>query len=236
MSKSLPQHIAIIMDGNRRWAAAKKLSAIDGHKKVANETLESLINHAGSLGIPYITFWAFSTENWKRKKTEVNGLLQLFRFTLKSYGNKMIKKGARINYIGNLEKFPKDIQKGLKNLMEKSKNNKKITVTFAINYGGRDEIIRAIKKVKSSDTNELTAKEFSQYLDTADLPDPDLIIRPGGENRLSGFLLWQSEYAELYFTDTLMPDFTPKELDIALTWYSHRTRRFGGGTFANYKG
>jgi len=230
---ALPQHVAIIMDGNRRWAKQKGLPVVMGHKKVVEDRIEELIDHAGHLGITHITFWAFSTENWERPDDEVSGVMNLFRLALTKYAQKMIDKGARLRVIGDLSRFAPDIRAGMEQFMEKSKNNSAITVTFALNYGGRDEIIRAFNKMlevnnKTQMTNDkLTESYFESFLDTAGMPDPDLIIRTGGEQRLSGFMLWQSEYAEFYFTETLMPDFDIKAFDDAVEEYGNRERRKG---------
>jgi undecaprenyl diphosphate synthase len=232
-SNNLPQHVAIIMDGNRRWARARGLPVIMGHKKVVETRVEELIDHAGHLGIPFITFWAFSTENWERPQDEVRGVMGLFRLALEKYAERMIKKGARLNIIGDLSKFDKDIREGMKKFKTMSEKNDKITVTFALNYGGRDEILRAIRKMHEEirdsrfEILKLDQENFSNFLDTQGMPDPDLIIRTGGEQRLSGFLLWQSEYSEFYFTETLMPDFGAMELDLALENYARRQRRLG---------
>ncbi len=227
-----PKHIAIIMDGNRRWAKKHKLEIIKGHEYAANNVLEKIIEHAAKIGIKYITFWAFSTENWQRSKPEVEGLLNILRRSLKEKLKTFIKNGVKLNVIGDITKFPKDICHGIEDAIEKTKNGKNITVVLAVNYGGRDELLRAIEKYQSIKVSgyqgiKLTIKEFSQYLDTKDIPDPELIIRTGGEQRLSGFLLWQIEYSELYFTDKLWPDFKEKDLDIAIKEFSSRQRRFG---------
>lgn len=223
---NIPQHVAIIMDGNRRWAKSKGLSLFEGHKK-GEEKIEPLVDYAIELGIPYLTFWAFSTENWRREKREVEFLLRLYRENLAKKVDSFHRKNVRVNIVGNLSMFPKDIQEKTKDWMRKTKNNTKITVNIALSYGGRDEIIRAINKVINNKRSHVTEKEFSQFLDTEGQPDPDLIIRTGGEKRLSGFLLWQSEYTELYFTDIYWPDFTPEEFKKAIYEYQHRQRRFG---------
>jgi undecaprenyl diphosphate synthase len=228
----IPRHLAIIMDGNRRWAKEHNLSAIAGHQKVANEVLEPLVEHAAKIGIEYLTFWAFSTENWRRTPAEVSGIMNIFRNSIISFGRKMHEKGIKIKMIGDLTKFDPDIQKSVNDLIELTKNNNRITVVFALNYGGRDEIIRAIKRL-SKDQNinnmsdNLIFDQFSKYLDTAGIPDPEMIVRTGGEQRLSGFLLWQSEYSELYFPVWYMPEFSPDRLDEILLEYTNRQRRFG---------
>jgi undecaprenyl diphosphate synthase len=224
-----PQHIAIIMDGNRRWARAHKLQALQGHQYVTDKVIEPLVDKCIELGVPYLTLWAFSTENWKRDHLEVEGLLKLFRRAFEKSVEDLHKKGVKLNYIGEMEKFPKDISDNVVKWTEISKNNTKITVTFALNYGGRDEILRAVKRAMEAgvDLKTVDTETFSKFLDTANIPDPDLIIRPGGEQRLSGFLPWQSVYSELYFTDILMPDFGGEELVKAVQEFQNRQRRFG---------
>lgn len=224
----LPQHIGIIMDGNRRWARQHKLAALQGHEYVANQVIEPLVDRCIELAIPFITLWAFSTENWRRDQQEVAGLMNLFRQAFSKNAARLHQKGVRLRAIGDLSRFPADIQKNIAEWVETSRDNDKVTVTFALNYGGRDEILRAMEKVATEKNSQSWSEEdISQALDTAGIPDPDLIIRPGGEQRLSGFLTWQSIYSELYFTDVLMPDFSPAELDKALADFSHRQRRFG---------
>ncbi len=223
---NLPKHIALIMDGNRRWAREKGLPSFTGHKE-GEEAIEPIVDAAIDMGISYLTFWAFSTENWYRKKEEVAFLMKLYRENLDKKVDRFHQKNVKIKVIGNLSLFPKDIQEKTKKWMEKTKDNKKITVNIALSYGGRDEILRAIKKLSPQQIGNLTIEQFSNLLDTAPQPDPDLLIRTGGEKRLSGFLLWQLEYAELYFTDVFWPDFTPKEFKKAVSWWQERERRFG---------
>lgn len=231
---STPKHVAIIMDGNRRWAKKKGMPVVAGHKFVVEELVERLIEHATKRGVEYLTLWAFSTENWKRDAKEVTGVLSLFRWALEKRAKRLIEKGARVQMIGDMSRFPDDIRKGFEKMVEESKDNSKITVTFALNYGGRDEISRSFEKILKSMTNDhfsifndMVEGLIGENLDTAKMPDPDLIIRPGGEQRLSGFMLWQSAYSELYFTDTLMPDFDESEFDKALEECARRQRRFG---------
>ncbi len=218
-------HVAIIMDGNRRWAKQRNLPPVMGHKKVVEERVEELIEHAGSLHIPYITFWAFSTENWNRQAEEVGGIMNLFRWAFAHRAEKLVKKGARLQVIGDINKFDDDIKQNIEKWIKKSQTNTAITVTFALNYGGRDEILRAINSLPKDQT--ITEEIFSKHLDTASTPDPDLIIRTSGEQRLSGFLPWQSIYSEFYFTNTLMPDFDATEFDKALEEFVTRQRRHG---------
>jgi len=227
----LPQHVAIIMDGNRRWARSKGLNPIEGHKFVTDNVIERLADRCLELKIRHLTLWAFSTENWDRDKEELSGMMQLFRYGLKKKADDLFKKGIRIRVLGELERFPEDIAQASREWIEMSKENHDLTVTFALNYGGRDEITRAVNRFLAEKGNEpgvqLGTDELGQYLDTAGMPDPDLIIRPGGQLRLSGFMPWQSVYAELYFTDVLMPDFTSEQFDEALADFQSRQRRFG---------
>jgi len=218
---TIPKHVAIIMDGNRRWARQNGLAIIKGHRKVAEEMIERLADFAILKGIVYMTLWAFSTENWQRPEDEVDGIMDLFRETFSTSAEKLHKKGVRVAVIGDLSRFPKDIRDGVNFWIKETENNQKLIVTFALNYGGRDEIKRAV---------QIGGRDFEQFLDTQKmiaLPDPDLLIRPGGEKRLSGFLTWQTVYSELYFTDVLMPDFDEKEFAKALEDYAQRQRRFG---------
>jgi undecaprenyl diphosphate synthase len=233
-TEKIPQHVAIIMDGNRRWARKQGLSIIKGHRKTAEETIERLADYAVEVGIKFLTLWAFSTENWHREQTEVEGIMNLFRETFSTAAERLHKKGIRVHTIGDLSLFPQDIREGVEHWKSETAKNKKLVVTFALNYGGRDEIIRAINRLmakeKSLKNQLITADIFEKYLDTkqiVDLPDPELIIRPGGEQRLSGYLPWQSVYSELYFCETLMPAFDEKEFAKALNEFAQRQRRFG---------
>lgn len=223
-------HIGIIMDGNRRWARQHKLEALKGHDYVANKVIEPLVLKCVEKGVKYLTLWAFSTENWQRDQAEVAGLMEIFRHAFTKNAARLHEQGVRLNMIGDVSKFPADIRENIQKWIEMSASNDKITVTFALNYGGRDELLRAIKKIAKDNPNELaniSEEKIAGALDTATMPDPDLIIRPGGEQRLSGFLTWQSVYSELYFTDVLMPDFSPAELEKAMEEFAKRQRRFG---------
>lgn len=226
---NIPGHIAIIMDGNRRWAREHGFELIKGHRVVAQQVIEQLVDRCIELGVTHLTLWAFSTENWRRDPQEVSGLMSLFRESFGTSSSRLHDKGVRIGTIGDLSRFPEDIQENIQKWIVTTAQNSKITVTFALNYGGRDEILRAVAKWRAAHPADstLTEKDVSSYLDSVGLPDPDLIIRPGGEQRLSGFLTWQSVYAELYFTKVLMPDFGPAELDKAIAEYQSRQRRFG---------
>lgn len=230
----VPKHIAFIMDGNRRWAKNKKLPVIAGHHKGAGR-IESLVAYAANRGIKFVTFWAFSSENWERGKKEVGFLMRVFReYIRSSVADRMMEKGVRVEVIGNFESFPEDIVQEVQGIIEKSRKNTTITATFALNYGGRDEILRAINRITyhesritDKENRNIDEEEFSTYLYTADLPDPDMIVRTGGEKRLSGFLPWQAVYSELYFTDVFWPDFDEGEFEKAIEEYDKRERRFG---------
>lgn len=216
------------MDGNRRWARQHKLAALKGHEYVADVVIQPLVERCIALGIPYLTLWAFSTENWQRDETEVAGLMELFRRAFTRGTEKLHKQGVKLGAIGDLRRLPRDIQRDIAARIDETKENQNITVTFALNYGGRDELVRAVNKILDAGQHDpITEKDIAGSLDTTGLPDPDLLIRPGGERRLSGFLSWQSVYSELYFTDVLMPDFSPTELDKAIEDYAQRQRRFG---------
>lgn len=223
MIKNIPNHVALIPDGNRRWAKEKGLPSIEGHRYAAKTTFPNLVNELMRLGIKYFTFWALSTENLTgRSKEELGNLFDLTRFFLKNKSKEFKKKEIKLKAIGDLTRLPEDLQKEIFKIIEDTKENKKMTIILGLNYGGRDEIIRVIKKGQN-----LTKENFANYLDTAGIPDPDLIIRTGGEKRLSGFMLWQSEYSELYFSDLYFPDFTAKELEKSIKNYSERQKRFG---------
>ncbi len=214
-----PKHIAIICDGNRRWARARGLPEFAGHQQAVEITMETLIDRCLELKIPHLTFWVFSTENWRRGKTWVEKYFKLLRRLFAKNLAKLNQKNVKLNLIGDISKLPLDIQNLFNEWLEKTRNNQKLTLTIAINYGGRDEIVRAVAK---------GGINFPDHLDTAGLPDPDLLIRTGQNNtRLSGFMLWQIAYAQLYFCDTLFPDFDAKELDKAIAWWQKQTQNLG---------
>lgn len=223
----IPTHVSFIMDGNRRWASTRKLQILFGHDRGAHQ-IEPLVEYATRQGISFLTFWAFSTENWNRDAKEVAMLMQVFRNIFKDpMVQRMKKDGVKMQVIGDLTKFPQDIQDSVQALVEDTKNNSKICVNLALNYGGREEILLAVSRAIKDKQFTISDKQFSSYLYTKDIPDPDLLIRTGGEKRLSGFLPWQSVYSELYFTDTLWPDFDAGEFQKALDEYALRERRFG---------
>jgi undecaprenyl diphosphate synthase len=226
--QNIPSHIAVIMDGNRRWAREHNLPVLEGHRRVADSVLEKLVEHAAMRNISYVTFWAFSTENWTREQEEVTGIMMILKKSIGIFGDRMYKKGVRMQAIGDLSRFDAGIQKSIRAIIEKTKHNSRITVVLALNYGGRDEIIRAVRKLAGQkQTSQITEKLLADNLDTAGIPDPDLLIRTGGEQRLSGFLPWQSRYSELLFVPWYMPDFTPVRLDEAIEEYGRRQRRYG---------
>src|SRR5258708_269430 len=221
------KHVALIMDGNRRWAKERGLPVFAGHRR-GYKKIETIINYAVKKDIKYVTFWAFSTENWKRDKKEISFLMDIFRkaFTSKNM-KKMMGKGVKIHVLGDLTPFPADIVANIHQVLEDSKDNTKIQVNIALNYGGRAEILRVVANLLQDKPKEVTEELFSQYLYTIGQPDPDLIIRTGGEMRLSGYLPWQTVYSELYFTQLYWPDFDEKEFEKAITEYYMRERRFG---------
>ncbi|HNV96743.1 MAG TPA: isoprenyl transferase [bacterium] len=227
-TKKIPNHISITIDGNRRWAKNKGLSTLIGHTKgIMN--VKKICLYAQKLGIKIVTIYAFSTENWKRSEKEVKNLMMLFEKFLDKNTKKLHKKEIQIRHIGDLQKLPISLQKKIKSAINTTKHNGKMIIQIALNYGGRDDIKRAIQKIikqKIKET-EITENLISKNLDTGELPDPDLMIRTSGEKRLSGFLLWQSSYAELYFPKVHWPDFDEKELDKAILEYNKRQRRLG---------
>ncbi len=229
----MPNHIAIIMDGNRRWAKAQGRNTGEGHKEGA-KNLEKIVRYANKIGLKYITVYAFSTENWKRTKEEVNGLMVLFKTYLDDYAKRADTENIKVNIIGDISAFKKDLQASMLRCMERTKDNTGVVFSIALNYGGRAEIVRAMQniaaKVKEGKINVESIDEsvISNHLYTVGLPDPDLIIRTSNELRLSGFLIWQASYSEFYFTDINWPDFDEQQLDKAIEEYQKRNRRFGG--------
>ena len=232
LPEKLPEHIAFIMDGNGRWAKKRGLPRKFGHREGA-KTFKKITRYCKDIGIKNVTFYAFSTENWKRPEDEVNAIIELFREYIVDVRN-YIGEEVRVLFLGDKTIFDDDLQKKMNDLEEDTKDYNKMSMLLAINYGGRDEIVHAAKilseKVKSGEirSDEITEDMFQKYLYTADVPDVDLMIRPSGELRLSNFLIWQSAYAEFYFTDVLWPDFSPNVLKKALIDFGKRSRRFGG--------
>lgn len=226
------QHIAFIMDGNRRWAKVRGLPIIAGHEKGA-KTLTEVAKAAKDLGIKYITVYAFSTENWKREKSEVDGLMNLLRKYLKESFKELEENNARIMFIGERNMLASDIVADMEKIENRTAKNDGITLCVALSYGGRQEIVAATRKIAELAQNgglnikDIDEKKFSDMLYTKDLPDPDLLIRTSGEERISNFLLWQLSYSEFYFSDTLWPDFSKEELVKIIDEYKNRERRYG---------
>lgn len=229
----LPKHIAIIMDGNGRWAKSRKLTRKMGHKAGA-ETLRKITEECQRLKIKHLTVYAFSTENWNRPEDEVDSIMNLLREYIQQYIDEVDKKDVRVDVIGDKSRLAKDIQQKIELLYNKSKDKKGLNLHIALNYGGRDEIVRAVKLVgkdllnRNISINDIDENMFEKYLDTANVPYPELMIRTSGEQRISNFLLWQLAYSEFYFSDVLWPDFNINELHKALESYKIRNRRFGG--------
>ena len=229
----IPGHVAVILDGNGRWAKKRHLPRTMGHVQ-GSKVVEDMLYVVDELGVKYFTVYAFSTENWKRSTEEVSTLMGILRTYLKDCVKKSMKNNVRCRVIGRKDELSQDIIDSINNLEEKTKNNTGLNFTIAINYGGRDEIRRAAAKLAEDvkagkvEAEDITESVFASYLDTADIPDPDLLIRTSGELRLSNYLLWQLAYTELYVTDCLWPDFDEKELEKAIFQYNKRDRRFGG--------
>lgn len=230
---NIPQHVAIILDGNGRWAKAKGMPRNYGHAQ-GSKNVEKICEEAWCMGIKYLTVYAFSTENWNRPKEEVNALMKLLRNYMKTCLKTAAKNDMKVRVIGDITKLDEDIQKRILELEEATKNNGGLNFQIAINYGSRDEITRAVRtlaedvkegKLMPEEVNEAC---IERYLDTHDIPDPDLLIRTSGEQRLSNYLLWQLAYTEFYFTDVPWPDFSKRELEKAIEQYNRRDRRYGG--------
>lgn len=231
--KEIPKHVGIIMDGNGRWAKKKMLPRVLGHRQGA-KTLDKLLNDARGMGIEHITVYAFSTENWSRAEEEVKGIMGILREYINKYFRDYANSDFRVDSIGDLSRLAPDLQEDIAKLKEASKNKTGIHLTIAMNYGGRDEIKRAVQKIAQEvkegklATEDITEETISNHLDSAGTPDPELIIRTSGELRTSNFLMWQSAYSEYYITDKLWPDFTIEDLKEAIESYQNRERRFGG--------
>jgi len=226
--KIIPSHIAIILDGNRRWAKEHGLPTFFGHRK-GMDNAKKIVLYAQKAGIQIITMYAFSTENWSRSEKEVNYLMKLFENYIDKYIGDYHKRGVKFRHIGSLSELPTSLQKKITNAIELTKNNKGIIANLALNYGGRDEIKRVVQKLVSGGVKieDVTMDLIGENLDTAGLPDPDFIIRTSGEQRTSGFLIWQGAYSELYFPKCHWPDFNEKEFDKAIVEFNKRQRRFG---------
>lgn len=232
MKDKLPQHIAIIMDGNGRWAKKLNKPRIFGHRK-GIEVLKNVVEYCAKRGIKYLTLFAFSSENWQRPQLEVKALMGFLKRYLVSEVDWLLEIGVSFRVIGDMSRLPPDVANVVNDAIKKTKHSKKMVLNLALSYGGKDEILRAVKKIckemgnKKIDLELINERFFSSYLDTAGQPDPDLLIRTSGEYRISNFLLWQIAYTELYFTSTLWPDFTTEELEKAIEDYKKRDRRFG---------
>lgn len=229
----IPKHVALILDGNGRWAKKRGLPRTMGHKEGC-VTVEKTVEIAARMGIEYLTVYGFSTENWKRSSDEVGALMQLFRFYMVRLLKIASANNVRVKMIGDRTRFDQDIIDGINRLERETKDNTGLTFVIAVNYGGRDELTRAVRKLAADccagklERSAVTEQVLNSYLDTADIPDPDLLIRTSGELRLSNYLLWQLAYTELYVTDCLWPDFNQEELEKAIIAYNRRDRRFGG--------
>jgi len=226
---NIPKHIAIIMDGNRRWAAARGLSVNDGHEEGVRNAAR-IVEHARNLGVKHLTLYTLSTENWrKRAKKEVEGIFNLLLRLIKEKKEEYTRKGIKLFVLGNFQAFPKKVSRAIEEMLKIVIKHERMKVNVALNYGGRDEIIKAIQEIiqEGVPAGKINEELVARHLYTNGQPDPDLIIRTGGEVRLSNFLLWQMSYSELYFTDILWPDFGPKELDKAILEYQRRQRRLG---------
>ena len=230
---AIPRHVALILDGNGRWAKKRGLPRTMGHKEGC-KTVEKMVETAARMGIGYLTVYGFSTENWKHSMEEVGALMQLFRYYMVRLLKIASSNNVRVKMIGDRRRFDQDIIDGINRLEEETKENTGLTFVIAVNYGGRDEIVRAAAKLCRDckagrlDEGQITEELFASYLDTKDIPDPDLLIRTSGEIRLSNYLLWQLAYTEIYVTDCLWPDFNREELEKAIAQYNSRERRFGG--------
>ncbi len=231
-NNNLPAHIAIIMDGNRRWARNNNLDVRLGHKKGA-ETLENIVKYCNKIGIKYLTVYAFSTENWKRSKEEVGALMVLLQKYLDDFAKRADTENIKIQILGDRENLPNGLAKGIEKVVERTKDNTGLIFNVAFNYGGRNEIVKAVKNIALNVKNEninvddITEELISNNLYTKNIPDPDLMIRTSGEIRTSNFLPWQLVYSEFYFTNKLWPDFTSEDLDEAIEEFNRRNRKFG---------
>jgi undecaprenyl diphosphate synthase len=232
-TQTVPQHIAIIMDGNRRWARQRGLPAAFGHASGARR-VRSIVQACADRGVPFLTLFAFSTENWRRPQDEVSSLMGLLALYLKKEIRDMNAKGVRLKVVGDISGFDKRIQTLIRDAQDSTAHNTTITLSIAANYGGRWDVVQAIKSWQANHPGEsidtLDEAKLGAHLGLAYAPDPDLLIRTGGESRISNFMLWQLAYTELFFTDALWPSFSADVLDQAIAWYGLRDRRFGGGT------
>ena len=227
MNNNIPTHLAVIMDGNGRWAKEQGLKRTAGHEKGAT-VVRDITTHCSDIGIKYLTLYAFSTENWTRPKLEVEFLMKLLERYFKSELPIYLKNNVKFKAIGNIAKFSKKLQKVIKDTEDKTSHCTGLTQILALNYGSRDEIVRAVNKAIKSGSTEITEEILNSNLDTANIPDVDMLIRTSGEVRLSNYLLWQCAYSEMFFTQTYWPEFHANELDDLISDYNRRERRFGG--------
>lgn len=227
-ANAIPCHVAIIMDGNGRWANARGLSRLEGHE-AGTENIRRILRHAAKRGVKYLTIWAFSTENWRRPEDEVSGLMEILGRALISETEELHSQGAQLRHIGDLSALAPELQNSVRQAIALTANNDRIVLTIAFNYGGRQELIHAVKRMIEEGVDPSTIDEatFGNYLYMPELPEPDLIIRTSGEYRLSNFLLWQGAYSELNFSSKYWPDFSDDDFDAALADYAQRERRFG---------
>lgn len=227
---TIPKHIAIVMDGNGRWAQSRHMPRSMGHVRGAS-IVRGLVEHCAQLGIQYLTLFAFSTENWNRPKDEVSTIMELFFKYIDKELNSLAQSGVRFKLIGDISLFDKVLQERIIYAVNSTSQNRKIVLTIAANYGGRWDIVKAfqgwLQDNPSCNASLLSEEQLHKYLSTYDIPDPDLVIRTGGEKRISNFLLWQVAYSELYFTEVLWPEFNNEQLELAISWYKLRQRRFG---------
>lgn len=232
--EKIPAHIAIIMDGNGRWAASRHMPRMAGHR-AGTENLRRIIRACVEFGVRYLTIYAFSTENWKRPQDEVSGLMQILAESIDRELTELHKQGVRLNHIGRLEHLDSQLRKKILEAMELTRNNERLTLNIAWNYGGRDEIVYAVQQIikQGLDPEMVSEETISSHLFTSGIPDPDLVIRTSGEQRTSNFLVWQSAYAEWYFTPILWPDFDKDALSEAIKDFGRRSRRYGGRTAAD---
>jgi len=232
LQQDIPQHIAIIMDGNGRWAKSRGLERADGHRQGA-ETVKTIVKAAARAGVKYLTLYAFSTENWKRPQEEVDAIMDLLVFMLERETEELNRNGVRLMTIGDIGKLSEKARSSLQNSIDVTSGNKTLTLVIALNYGSRDEILRAVNNLSRDccdgklSAGSIDEKTFGNYLYTSEMPDPDLLIRTSGEQRISNYLLWQLAYTELYFTPVTWPDFGEEEFKKALVTYSSRERRYG---------
>jgi undecaprenyl diphosphate synthase len=228
-SAAVPRHVAIIMDGNGRWAAQRGLPRLSGHQHGTNN-IRRITTAAAEMGIAYLTLWAFSTDNWRRPQAEIEGLFRILAEVIERETDELDRQGAQLRHIGSLEGLDPELRAAVLAAVERTRHNDRLVLTLAFNYSGRQELIAAVRSLIASGVAAEAVDEASleAHLFTRDLPDPDLIVRTSGEHRTSNFLLWQSAYSELYFTPTLWPDFGPDELFEAVREYGRRERRFGG--------